>query len=95
MTLDARDGRRALAYGAPASIATHSDRDLGIHSRATSAGDSVTQSLTEPRVPRDNNATERPIGGIAVGRRNDYGSKTQRGTEVAAILFNLVESRWR
>jgi hypothetical protein len=55
----------------------------------------LTHSLTDPRVPRDDNAAERPIGGIAAGRRSDYGSKTQRGTEVAAILFNLGESRWR
>jgi hypothetical protein len=28
----------------------------------------------------------------AVGRKNHYGSKSQRGTEVAAIYYSLVES---
>ena len=48
--------------------------------------------LTDPRVPLDNNATERSIRGIAVGRKNHYGSKSQRGTEVAALYYSLVES---
>jgi transposase len=29
---------------------------------------------------------------IAVGRRNHFGSKSRRGTEVAAILYSLIES---
>jgi transposase len=52
----------------------------------------LTHFLTDPRVPLDNNATERSIRGIAVGRKNHYGSKSQRGTEVAAILYSLIES---
>ncbi len=28
----------------------------------------------------------------AVGRKNHYGSKSQRGTEVAALYYSLVES---
>ena len=52
----------------------------------------LTRFLDDPRVPLDNNATERSIRGIAVGRKNHYGSKSQRGTEVAAIYYSLVES---
>ena len=48
--------------------------------------------LDDPRVPLDNNATERSIRGIAVGRKNHYGSKSQRGTEVAALYYSFVES---
>ena len=48
--------------------------------------------IDDPRVPLDNNATERSIRGIAVGRKNHYGSKSQRGTEVAALYYSLVES---
>ena len=48
--------------------------------------------LDDPRVPLDNNATERSIRGIAVGRKNHYGSKSQRGTKVAALYYSLVES---
>lgn len=48
--------------------------------------------LDDPRVPLDNNATERALRGPVVGRKNHYGSKSKRGTEVAALLYSLVES---
>jgi hypothetical protein len=38
----------------------------------------------------DNNPTERGIRGPVIGRRNHFGSKSARGTEVAAILYTLV-----
>jgi len=31
-------------------------------------------------------------GGAVIGRRNHFGSKSARGTEVAATLYSLVES---
>jgi transposase len=43
-------------------------------------------------VPLDNNDTERAIRGTVVGRKNHYGSKSKRGTEVAAIFYSLVET---
>ncbi len=43
-------------------------------------------------IPLDNNGTERAIRGPVVGRKNHYGSKSRRGTEVAAILYTLVET---
>ena len=52
----------------------------------------LTLFLNDPRVPLDNNATERSIRGIALGRKNHYGSKSQRGTEVAALYYSLIES---
>ena len=52
----------------------------------------LTHFLSDPSVPLDNNGTERSIRGIALGRKNHYGSKSQRGTEVAAILYSLIES---
>lgn len=48
--------------------------------------------LSEPEVAIDNNATERALRGIVVGRKNHYGSKSQRGTEVAALFYSLIES---
>jgi hypothetical protein len=35
---------------------------------------------------------ERQIRGVVVGRKNHYGSKSKRGTEVAAILYSLIET---
>lgn len=52
----------------------------------------LTRFVENPLVPLDNNATERAIRGPVVGRRNHYGSKSRRGTEVAAILYSLVET---
>jgi transposase len=40
----------------------------------------------------DNNPTERGIRGPVVGRRNHFGSKSRRGTEVASIFYTLVET---
>jgi transposase len=48
--------------------------------------------LEDPAIPVDNNHTERAIRGIVIGRKNHYGSRSRRGTEVAAILYSLVES---
>jgi len=40
----------------------------------------------------DNNAIERALRGVVLGRKNHYGSKSRRGTEVAAILYSMIES---
>jgi hypothetical protein len=40
----------------------------------------------------DNNGTERAIRGPVVSRKNHYGSKSKRGTEVAVIFCSLVET---
>ncbi len=48
--------------------------------------------LSEPALAIDNNATERALRGLVVGRKNHYGSKSQRGTEIAALFYSLIES---
>ncbi|OJT20553.1 hypothetical protein BO221_31675 [Archangium sp. Cb G35] len=52
----------------------------------------LTRFLTDPRVPLDNGATERAMRGLAVGRKNHYGSRSRRGTEVAALYYSLMET---
>lgn len=52
----------------------------------------LTRFIDDPRVPLDNNGTERALRGVVVGRKNHYGSKSRRGTEVAALFYTLVES---
>jgi transposase len=54
--------------------------------------DRLTRFLGDARIPLDNNATERGIRGPVVGRKNHYGSRSRRGTEVAATLYTLVET---
>ena len=48
--------------------------------------------LERADVPVDNNATERALRGIVVGRKNHYGSRSQRGTEVAALFYTVIET---
>ena len=50
--------------------------------------------VDDARIPLDNNATERGIRGPVVGRRNHFGSKSRRGTEVAATLYTIVEGKF-
>jgi transposase len=52
----------------------------------------LTLFLDDPRVPIDNNARERALRGMVVGRKNHYGSRSRRGTEVAAVLYTLIET---
>ncbi len=52
----------------------------------------LSRFVDAPRVPLDNNATERAIRGPVVGRKNHYGSKSRRGTEVAATFYTLIET---
>ncbi|MCB9583709.1 MAG: transposase [Polyangiaceae bacterium] len=48
--------------------------------------------MDDARIPLDNNATERGIRGPVVGRRNHFGSKSERGTQVAATFYSLLET---
>jgi hypothetical protein len=48
--------------------------------------------LEDAAIPVDNNATERALRGIALGRKNHYGSRSERGTRVAALCYTLLES---
>ena len=52
----------------------------------------LVRFLDDPRIPLDNNGAERGLRGVVVGRKNHYGSKSRRGTEVAALFYSLVES---
>jgi transposase len=52
----------------------------------------LTRFLDDPRIPLDNNATERGLRGMVLGRKNHYGSRSKRGTEVAALFYSLIES---
>lgn len=48
--------------------------------------------LSDDRIPLDNNSCERALRGLVLGRKNHYGSRSRRGTEVAAIMYTLIES---
>jgi transposase len=52
----------------------------------------LTRFLEDPRIPLDNNAAERALRGVVIGRKNHYGSRSKRGTEVAALFYSLCET---
>lgn len=52
----------------------------------------LTRFLEDGRVPIDNNACERSIRPIAIGRRNWLFAGSMRGGRAAATVFSLVES---
>jgi transposase len=52
----------------------------------------LTRFVDDPRIPLDNNGSERGLRGLVVGRKNHYGSRSRRGSEVAAILYSLLET---
>lgn len=54
--------------------------------------DRLKRFADDPRIPLDNNSTERGIRGPVVGRKNHYGSKSRSGTEVASIFYSLLET---
>lgn len=48
--------------------------------------------LDNPCIPLSNNITERANRDPVLGRKNHYGSRSVRGTEVAAQLYTILES---
>jgi transposase len=52
----------------------------------------LTRFLDDPEIPLDNNASERGLRSVVVGRKNHYGSRSLHGTRVAALFYSLLES---
>ena len=50
----------------------------------------LTRFLDDPRIPLDNNASERRVRGPALGRKNYYGSGSLWSGRLAATLFSLL-----
>jgi len=48
--------------------------------------------LDDPLVPIDNNQMERGLRNPVIGRKNFYGTKTERGAEAAAVIYSVIES---
>lgn len=46
--------------------------------------------LDDAAVPLDNNPAERALRALVVGRKNHYGSRSQRGADVSAIFYSLI-----
>jgi transposase len=56
----------------------------------------LTRFVDDPRIPMDNNRSERHLRGPAVGRKNYYGSAAAWSGQLAAMMFSLLATlqRW-
>ncbi len=48
--------------------------------------------LDNPLIVLDNNLVERGLRGPVVGRKNHYGSRSERGTQVAALFYSVLQT---
>jgi len=54
--------------------------------------DGLTLFLSNPKIPIDNNTSERLLRSHVVGRKTWYGTHSRQGAKTAAVHFSLVES---
>jgi transposase len=52
----------------------------------------LTRFLDDPEITLDNNGTERALRGVVLGRKNHFGSRSERGTRAAALFYSLIET---
>ncbi len=55
----------------------------------------LVRFLSDPKIPLDTNSVGSALRGGAVGRKNHYGSRSERGTRAAALFYSLIESAKR
>ena len=51
---------------------------------------SLVRFLRDPAIPVDNNASERALRVVALGRKNFYGAGSKDGGRSLAILYSIV-----
>jgi transposase len=47
----------------------------------------LVRFLADPKIPLDTNCVERALRGVAMARKNHYGSRSERGTRTAALFY--------
>lgn len=52
----------------------------------------LVRFVDDGRIPLDTNQLERGMRALALGRKNHFGSRSERGTQVAAIFYSLFET---
>jgi len=52
----------------------------------------LVRFLDDPLIPLHNNLVERALRAPVVGRKNHYGSRSRRGTEVAALFYSILQT---
>ncbi len=70
----------------------HSPRKRLKLSRAQLDCEQPPLRVADPKIPLDTKSVERALRGVALGRKNHYGSRPERGTRTAALFYSLIES---
>jgi transposase len=52
----------------------------------------LIEFVRNPNVPLDNNGVERDLRQLVQGRKNHYGSGSQRGLDTTAVLYSLIQT---
>lgn len=52
----------------------------------------LVRFVDDARIPLDTNQLERGMRALALGRKNHFGSRSERGTQVAALFYSLFET---
>ena len=93
--LRAEESRQVLAEIQSWVFAVRSVPGTALHEAITymtNRWSRLTRFVENPALPLDNNPAERALRGPVVGRKNHYGSRSLRGTQVAALFYSLLES---
>jgi transposase len=51
----------------------------------------LVRFLGDPKIPLDTNGVERALRRVAVGSKNHYGGRSERGTRVPALFYSPIE----
>lgn len=102
LDLDARHTARQKMIPYFEGMKTHAEQRIEAYSSKSGIArsfsyflknyDGLTHFLKDPKVPIDNNASERMLRSPVVGRKTWYGTHSKTGAETAAIHFSLIES---
>lgn len=92
--------REAESRGVIEKIRVWRDRTRGLPKSKLGEGlsflrnqwEGLTAFLEDPCIPLDNGHAERRMRGLALGRKNHQGSRSELGARVSAGMYTLVES---
>ena len=98
-TVELRAAIAAMRAQAEAELADPKQR-MPVHKVLTSLiahWDGLTRFVDDPRIPLDNNLSERRLRGAALGRKNYSGSGAEWSGELTATLFTILATlqMWR
>jgi Transposase IS66 family len=77
-----------LSFCASPDLRRHHAEPSGCRARPHS----LPRSSTTRTCRSTNNRTERALRGLVIGRKNHYGSRSERGTQVAATFYTVLET---